>query len=235
MTHNKLVVLFPLIFLSLFSFSQKTTEFGLLVGRSYYLGEINPTTHVGNDVGNLAIGAAFRFNLNKRYSLKATILQTTLKAKDVNNDLAFNQMRNAEFENDLTEGAATIEFNFLPYETGDKDFFFSPYLFVGFAIYSHSPKLKINEAEYPNAEEGRSTHLSFPFGTGIKVSLARKVSLSFEWGFRKTSNDHLDGLPNREFDIFELSKNYDNDWYSVNAFMLTYKLSDKGPCPAYNF
>lgn len=220
---------------SFFSFAQKTTEFGLLLGRSYYLGEINPSTHLGNGVGSFNYGATFRYNLNKRYSLKATASRTTLQAEDQVSELDFNLARDASFENEVTEFAATIEFNFLPYETGDPDHFFSPYLFIGFSLYGSSPEILINENEVPEADEGQSTNLAYPFGAGLKLSLSQKLSLSFEWGFRKTSNDNLDGLPNRFAELYEWGKNYDNDWFVANNFMLTFKLSDPGPCPAYNF
>lgn len=220
---------------SLQSFGQKTTEFGVLLGRSYYLGELNPKTHFGNESGSFTYGAAFRYNLNRRYSLKATFLKTNLQIKDANAELAFNQTRQAEFENNLTEFATTIEFNFLPFEMDNKDFFFSPYLFVGPSIYRSKPSILIQKAEVPEADENASTKIALAFGAGLKLSISRKLNLSFEWGFRKTSDDNIDGLPNRILDFYEQGKSYDNDWYVVSAFMLTYKLSDKGPCPAYNF
>ncbi|MEQ8908352.1 MAG: DUF6089 family protein [Vicingaceae bacterium] len=222
-------------FFSLALHGQKTTEFGILLGRSYYLGELNPTTHYGNGIGNFTYGAAFRYNLNKRYSLKTTLLRTNLQAQDENAELAFNLARQAEFENELTEFATNIEFNFLPYEMGSRDHFFSPYLFVGISVYRSKPSILIQGNEVPEADESASTKIAFPFGAGLKLSLGRKLNLSFEWGFRKTSDDNIDGLPNRFLDLYEQGKDYDNDWYAISAFMLTYQLSDKGPCPAYNF
>jgi len=36
-------------------------------------------------------------------------------------------------------------------------------------------------------------------------------------------------------DVFESGKTYDNDWFVVSGFMLTYKITREGPCPVYNF
>lgn len=164
-------VLLTLLFFALGStiiFAQKTTEFGLFLGRSYYNGEINPTTHWGNGVGSFTYGGAFRYNLNKRYSLKATLVQTKLSAEDELADIQFNTFRKASFETKLTEFAGTIEFNFLPYQTGDKKHFFSPYLFVGFSIYKYKPSVSI-EGPLSSKEDlsDGGTKLAMPFGPGI--------------------------------------------------------------------
>lgn len=218
--------------LSLSISAQKTAEFGLMLGRSYYLGEVNPKTHWGDGVGSLAYGAIFRYNLNKRYSLKLNLNRTTLEGDDEAREYSFNRNRKALFETRLTEIATTIEFNFLPYKVGERDKAFSPYLFVGPTYYWYNPSTTINGAEVVTEEAEESNGWAFAFGPGIKLNIGRKMSLNLEWGFRKTANDLLDGLPNREFEIFEQGKEYDDDWYVISGFMLTYKLTDEGPCPA---
>ncbi len=216
-------------------FSQKSFELGPYLGRSYYLGEINPKTHVGNGVGNLAIGGILRYNLNKRYSLKAAVVRTKLSAQDEETEFPFNLQRNAEFESNLTDLSANIEFNFLPYAIGDKKHFFSPYLFTGFSYFFYNPSTTVNGIEVPDENEGRSSSLAFAFGPGIKVNLGRKISFAIEWGFRKTFIDDLDGLPNNTEDLLEQGKAYDNDWYVLSGVILTYKITNTGPCPMQNF
>ena len=125
------VALFFILISTLLGFSQKTAELGVFIGRSYYLGELNPRTHWGNGVGSFTYGGVFRYNLNERYTLKSSIIRTTLSARDEWESFHFNTQRLASFENTITEFAGEIEFNFLPYKMGDKRHFFSPYLFVG--------------------------------------------------------------------------------------------------------
>lgn len=215
--------------------AQKTTEFGLTVGRSYYIGELNPKTHWGNGVGSLNYGAVFRLNLNDRYSLKAALIRTKLSASDQNVDLPFNLQRSASFESKLTEFSTTIEFNFLPYQLGDKKHFFSPYLFVGISYFDFDNSIEVNGFSPQPTDESGGGQFAMPFGPGFKLNIHRKVSLAVEWGFRRTGTDLLDGLENRFKSDFETGKPYDNDWFVVSGFMLTYKLTRVGPCPVYNF
>ena len=65
-----------LFFLLIFSASffttnaqRKTAELGLFIGRSYYLGELNPKAHVGNGVVGFTYGGILRYNLNQEYSI----------------------------------------------------------------------------------------------------------------------------------------------------------------------
>lgn len=221
------------------SFSQKkipkTTELGIFLGRSYYLGELNPKTHIGNDIGSFAFGALFKYNLNRRYSLRAGLNFGGIHADDENVDLPFNQYRKASFESRLTEGHVLLEFNFMPYELGNEQYAFSPYLFVGPAFYISNPDFEQETAfpveENEEEEQASNLNLSMPFGFGFKFNLSRRWGLSLEWGFRKGSDD-LDGLPNLLGESFENGKDYDKDWYSFSGILITYKLSKKGPCPA---
>ena len=215
--------------------AQKTAELGIMLGRSYYLGEVNPKTHWGNGVGSFSYGVLLRYNLNDRYSLKLGLNRARLEGVDTDSDLLFNRARKAEFNTKLTELTANIEFNFLPYKLGDKDKPFSPYLFTGFSYYWYNPETSINGSEVVTSEVNSGEGIAFAFGPGIKLNLGRKMSFNFEWGFRKTFNDYLDGLPNVNNGIFEQAKEYNNDWYAIMSFMLTYKITNEGPCPAMNF
>lgn len=213
---------------------KKTSELGILLGRSYYMGELNPSTHIGNETGSLNYGIVYRRNLNYRYSLKATLAQTELRAADEHMDYAFNQARNASFQNLITELAGSIEFNFLPYAIGHKENPFSPYLFFGLNVFTGKPETYINEVQLEGETTERFTSLAYSFGPGFKLNISPRLGLSFEWGFRKTNNDHIDGLPNRMLKVFEVGKVYDNDWFVSSNFMLTYRITNLGQCPVYN-
>lgn len=225
-----------LFLVGLFTFGQKTTEFGPLLGRAYYLGELNPKTHWGNNVGSFAYGAVLRYNLNPRYSLKASYIRTKVSAEDKVTPFPFNnRFRKASFNSTINDFSGQIEFNFMPYETGSKDFFFSPYVFIGVSAYTTNTSSEFEGVVQPNQENNDGLQWAFPFGPGFKLSLGGKVSLAFEWGFRKTSNDFIDGNPNRFNEIYEFGKEYDDDWYVMSGFMLTYRLTRIGPCPVYHF
>lgn len=234
MLRKALFILFCFAFLAESLYAQRTAEVGLLVGRSYYIGEVNPETHVGSDVGSFTYGGLFRYNLNMRYSLRLSAARTTLSAEDKQANLLFNTARDLSFETKLTDISGVIEFNFLPFELGSKKHFFSPYLFVGLSVFNYDPSTKIGETEIEREETKGGTAIAFPFGPGMKLSLGKNLSLAVEWGFRKTSKDDLDGLPNRE-DIFETGKPHDNDWYVMSGVMITYRITQLSPCPYYGF
>ncbi|MFT5666587.1 MAG: hypothetical protein ACI9DK_000772 [Vicingaceae bacterium] len=215
--------------------SQKTADIGVFLGRSYYMGELNPRTHWGDGVGSFTIGGIFRYNLNERYSLKGSIVRATLSANDKFETFEFNRQRSASFENTITEFSGVLEFNFLPYKKGDKQKFFTPYLFVGLSYYLNDVTVTVDGFNPPPVNQEGGGRLAMPFGPGVKLSLGKKWDFSLEWGFRKTGYDLIDGLENRIEDSFETGKDYDNDWFAVSGFMLSYKLTNEGPCPVYNF
>ncbi|MAY83129.1 MAG: hypothetical protein CMP59_03265 [Flavobacteriales bacterium] len=215
--------------------AQKIAEFGPTVGRSYYLGEINPKTHIGNGVGSLSYGLIFRYNLNERWALKLNLNRATLTAEDESMDFLFNQSRLASFETKVTEITGNIEFNFLPFRIGTPNKSFSPYLFTGFSYFWYNPSTYIEGAEVVTSESADGNGLAFVFGPGIKTNIGKKFSIAVEWGFRKTGTDALDGLPNKIGELYELGKDYDNDWYVISGIMLTFKLTNEGPCPGLYF
>lgn len=235
----KQFLIFFLLLVGLRAFSQKaapkTWELGVLIGRSYYSGELNPKTHVGNEVGNLAFGALARYNINRRYSLRGGLNFGGLNAEDENVELPFNQYRMASFESRFTEVHVLLEFNFMPYEIGEPSFPFSPYLYVGPGFFFNNVDFYqegLSEDSEEGEEEDKSTaKLTLPFGLGFKLNIGQRLALNLEWGFRK-AGDEIDGLPNVLENGNQNGKSYNKDWYSVAGIVITYSLSKKGPCPA---
>ena len=164
------------------------------------------------------------------------VTRTTRSAEDQNVNFPFNNQRAGSFESNLSELSGTIEFNFFPYKLGDKTYWGTPYLFVGISYYSFNPSAEFQQFGNPQPiDESGGNELALPLGLGFKLSISKKIALSMEWGFRKTGNDLIDGLENRFNNTFETGKAYDNDWFVITGFSLTYKLTDEGSCPAYNF
>ena len=163
------------------------------------------------------------------------LVRTTVESADDQTEFPFNQQRDANFESRITEFSGTIEFNFFPYKLGDKKHWGTPYLFVGLSYYKASPDITVEGFNPQPIDESGKTAFALPFGPGFKLNISNKIALALEWGFRKTGNDQIDGLENRFNEIFETGKEYDNDWFIVSGFMLTYKLTNDGACPAYNF
>ena len=159
-------------------------EFGVLGGTGYYLGDMN-STHFKNL--RVAGGVTYRTNFDRRFSFKSSALYTNIYADDANSSDPINVNRNLSFESDIIELSGQVEFNFLPYETGNALYSWSPFVFIGAAIYNHNPKSEASDGQwyslqelgtegqtttsFPNRKKYALTQLSMPFGGGVKIGV----------------------------------------------------------------
>lgn len=207
-------ILVILIFLSLTVAAQKTVgpkrishDIGIMIGGSYYLGELNPSKHFS--MSQPAFGVLYRLNPNHRLALRAAFNYGAIMGDDSQSDDDDQIARNLNFKSTLSELSAVVEFNFIDYRINVSKHFFSPYVFLGFAVLRHNPKASI-QSKYvelqplttegqgtsldPNTKKYKLTQFTIPFGIGAKLNLAKNVGLSFEWGMRKTFTDYLDDV-----------------------------------------
>jgi hypothetical protein len=83
------------------------------------------------------------------------------------------------------------------------------------------------------ASNNISNHFSVPFGLGAKYMVSQNATIGFEWGFRKTFRDNIDGVVNPGGTLDKSSTN-NADWYSFAGFFITFRLFNKGKeCPVY--
>ncbi len=217
-----------------FLYAQKTLEGGLLLGGTYYLGEINSSTQFHSI--EPAAGLFVRQNLNKRWAIRASFTAGALSADDQFFSSKYQKMRNIHFNTPILEMIAQAEFNFLPYKLGSKRYTspFTPYLAsgIGFLLAGNS----INPY-----------NITIPLSVGMKWSVSKKLELGMEWSFRKTFSDYLDNLSGKQYDLTTMKTSskpkykqnafyYDKDWYSFVGVFITYKIFQSGsPCKAYDF
>lgn len=179
-------------------------EVGLLIGGSTYKGELS--NHLFNTKFlHFAIGGFYRHNWNRHWSWKLAVNYGKVSGDDAKSDDGFQLDRNLSFHSTILEVSPQVEFNFFPYETGNRQYPFTPYLFTGFSAFRFNPKAEYGGDEYelqPLGTEGqgyngsrRYRRLSFaiPFGGGIKIS-AGKIGIGIEVGARKAFTDYLDDV-----------------------------------------
>tara|TARA_B100000683_G_C12451978_1_gene540472 strand:+ start:528 stop:1373 length:846 start_codon:yes stop_codon:yes gene_type:complete len=194
-------------------------EFGILGGTGYYVGDLN-NMHFNNL--RVAGGITFRKNFDRRFSFKSSALYTNVYADDANSSDPLNVNRNLHFKSDIIELSGQIEFNFLPYETGNSLYPFSPFIFTGVSIFNFNPKAEALDGQWYDLQElgteGQGTtsfqnrkpysltQLSIPFGGGVKIGVSDDFNIIIEYGLRKTFTDYIDdvsttyaGIPS-EFD-----------------------------------
>ena len=186
---------------------QPNQEFGILGGAGYYIGDMN-STHFNNS--RIAGGITYRKNFDRRFSFKSSALYTNVYADDKNSNDAIKENRNLHFKSDIIELSGQIEFNFLPYETGNSLYSWTPFIFTGVSIFNYNPKAEASDGQWYNLQElgteGQGTtsfqdrkkysltQLSIPFGGGVKIGVSDNFNIIFEYGLRKTFTDYIDDV-----------------------------------------
>jgi hypothetical protein len=185
------------------------SEIGPFLTGSFYFGELNTETPFKNT--HLGGGLVYRYNFNYRWAFKVSGLYGKISGSDAQSPFLVERQRNLSFQSTIYEGSAQLEFNFLPYEIGNKKMPFSPYMFGGLSVFNFNPKTSYNnedvklrdfgtEGQGTSAPQGKKyakTQVSIPFGMGFKVNLVGKFGLAVEWGLRKTYTDYLDDISSR--------------------------------------
>lgn len=218
-THKNILSVKKLIILILFVSSllpsleaQRGWEAGGWLGVSHYFGDLN----TNKDLNNLgpALGAFGRYNFNNRVAFRLGANFGVVSADDADSQNTFERSRNLHFRSTIFDGVAQMEFNFLPYNHGSRQEFFTPYLLAGVAFYRYNPKAEY-EGEWvelaPLGTEGQfrgEEYYTFKgglaYGGGVKISLSYQWSIEFELSSRVLFSDYLDDVSTVYPDIDEL-------------------------------
>jgi hypothetical protein len=184
------------------------TEVGILLGTSYYLGDLN-TTHFKNILP--AGGLVIRKNIDRRFSYKAELLYLNLAADDRNDPTdTIAIARGLHFKSPIYELAGQIEFNFLPYEPGNPLYTWTPFVYTGISFFHFNPKAENKDGLWVDLQElgteGQGTtsfpdrskyalaQFAIPFGGGLKIAVNPSFNIILEYGVRKTFTDYLDDI-----------------------------------------
>jgi hypothetical protein len=186
-------------------YAQKN-EFGIFLGGSYYIGDLNPYQQFKNT--RPAAGLVYRKNMNYRYAMKYALNYGKLTASDAKSGDAAQKARNLNFMTNLWEATAQFEFNFFPFETSNWKTPATPFVFIGLSAFRFNPKANVNGSYVALRDlgtEGQGTAYykrkkystiqpSIPFGIGLKSTLGKHIGVAFEWGMRKTFTDYIDDV-----------------------------------------
>jgi hypothetical protein len=200
------------------AFSQDK-EVGIHLGVTEYLGDLT-WKHVSWNESKLGGGAFFRYYFTPRFNFKGGIYFGNISGYDGNKDSSIAGAawyREFEFTSHLLDLHAQIEYNILPFISGNKLRNWSPYVFTGISVFNFSPKATLNGVVHklqPLGTEGQGrpgygpkyalTQVSIPYGFGIKYSFKRPRSSRqlnlYLWNIgiyvsqNKTFTDHLDDV-----------------------------------------
>ncbi|MGC6470578.1 MAG: DUF6089 family protein [Flavobacteriales bacterium] len=197
------------------------SELGLMLGTSYYMGDLND---IHFRLARPASAIQYKTNLNRRFAVRGSFSIGELRGSDKLNQIdtaKFN--RNLHFKSPIYEVGGMIEFNFFPYETGNRRYPFTPYIFSGFSLFNFNPQARKMDTENPFDNDGDASNnpwldlqplgtegqfstrypekdpyqliqVAIPLGVGLKASIGKSFSLSLEYGFRKIFTDYLDDV-----------------------------------------
>jgi len=193
---SAILLVFPLN-----SRAQNTLEVGAFGGGSYYLGDINPALHFNQM--QLAYGGVARYNIDNRWTIKASFYHGKVKGDDTKTNAIAN--RELNFITRINDISVVAEFSWFEYYTGSKKSFFTPYLFVGISYFMFKPKTIDGTELQPLGTEGQNvgfdgrkpyalSGFALPFGIGVKYSINKRIGLAFEWGMRKALTDYIDDV-----------------------------------------
>jgi hypothetical protein len=207
------VLLAGLVLTSQTSFAQmRGWEAGGWLGASNYFGDLNTNWRL-NRV-HLAGGLMARYVFNDRLSLRFGANMGEISASDADSKNIYEQRRNLSFRSLIEEGTMQFEFNFLPYIHGHRDYFYTPYIFLGPTIYHFNPQAQYQGTWYNlremgtegqfRGEEYNTTQGAIIYGIGFKIDLSYRWSLNFELSGRKLFTDYIDDVSGVYADVRDI-------------------------------
>ncbi|MDB4088350.1 DUF6089 family protein [Flavobacteriales bacterium] len=213
---KKIFISFLILIFSLNTYSQ-SEQFGLWIGTSFYLGDLNPSPNKNFHKNiNPALGIMYKRNhRNLRYSYRLQFMYGKVEAYDFQSGDAWQENRNLNFQSTILELGAIMEVNFVRYQVGEiKKLNKTPFLFFGLAGYNFKPKGLYNDSWYDLqalSTEGQETslndtkkyklnQLAIPVGIGYKVNMSENLSFAFEAGARILFTDYLDDVSTKYVD-----------------------------------
>jgi hypothetical protein len=190
----------------------KHTEIGLLLGAIHYAGDLNQKFNIPRNISPGASLIIQRNSVNTRWGWRNAFSAGRFSAADKFSKDDYLQNRNLSVRTFVAEYSSQLVFNFFPYEIGGNtpgmSFPFTPYVFVGGALYYFAPKAELNGTYYKLRymdTEGQGTSIyqrkraaavqfAIPLGLGFKASINKKMGIGIEWGLRKLYTDYLDDV-----------------------------------------
>jgi hypothetical protein len=213
--NHRIKLLFIVAFV--FSFNTKAqqfrpnTEIGILLGTSYYLGDLN-TTHFNQPLP--AAGLIIRKNIDKRFAYKAEVMYLNIKSDERNSDDTIAKNRGLHFKSPIYELSGQVEFNFLPFHPGNPIYTWTPYVYSGISIFKFNPQAEDSNGEFtgswvdlqelgtegqgttkfPDKEKYSLIQYAIAMGGGFKIAVNPSFNIILEYGLRKTFTDYLDDV-----------------------------------------
>ncbi|QFZ54039.1 hypothetical protein FEZ18_04060 [Oceanihabitans sp. IOP_32] len=213
--------------LSITSSYSQNHELGVFVGGSNLIGDVGATNYISPNSPTL--GLIYKWNASPRHSWRASLIYSDLKAKDFKSDDPRRQQRDYNFDSNLLEISAGIEFTFFDFDLYDERTTGTPYLYSGISMAKHDNFYFFNGVQTP--ENNSSWAIGIPMALGFKTNIIDNFIIGIEVGARYTFSDAIDGSNPKEAinQQYRFGNINNNDWYVFSGVTLTYTFGIK-PC-----
>ena len=204
-------------------------EIGVFAGGSNFIGDVGATDYISPN--QLAFGVLARWNRSARHSFRVSVIFSELNGVDAKSDDPRRQQRDYEFNSNIVELSAGMEFTFLDFDLHTSGVKGTPYLYSGLTLTGYDNYYFSPVGEY-TSEGTSSWALGIPMAIGYKTNISNQIILAAEIGARYTFTDELDGSVADSEDIGEyvnFGNTNNNDWYMFTGITLTYTFGRR-PC-----
>ena len=171
----------------------------------------------------IAGSAFYRMNFSEIVTFRLAATIGKVKASETPID-AFAVERGHSFENSVLEISSVFEYHFLDFKSQKSLVNWSPYIFGGVGV--------ISVGNVPSNSGVGKVQPVLPVGVGFKHLIAKKYTLGFEAGARKTFFDHLDGISDGDLadKDYQYGNPKDDDWFFFTGISFSITLFNI-PCP----
>ena len=221
----KRLILFIFI-LGLTKLNAQIHEVGVFLGGSNYIGDVGKTNYINPN--ELAFGLVYKWNRSPRHAWRISYTQSKITANDLDSKVPGRYKRGYDFENNIKEVSAGLEFNFFDFNLHEFGRIVTPYVYTGISYTNYDELYVVGGVSKIDINSGV---FAIPMTVGIKSNIAPNFILGFEAGARYTLTDNLDGsLPkNEDLQSLKFGNINSKDWYVFTGFTLTYTFGEK-PC-----
>lgn len=221
----KRLILFIFI-LGLTKLNAQIHEVGVFLGGSNYIGDVGKTNYINPN--ELAFGLIYKWNRSPRHAWRISYTQSKITANDLDSKVPGRYKRGYNFENNIKEVSAGLEFNFFDFNLHEFGRIVTPYVYTGISYTNYDELYVVGGVSKIDINSGV---FAIPMTVGIKSNIAPNFILGFEAGARYTLTDNLDGsLPkNEDLQSLKFGNINSKDWYVFTGFTLTYTFGEK-PC-----
>lgn len=167
--------------------------------------------------------AFYRMNFSEIVTFRLAATIGKVKADETPID-AFAQQRAHSFSNSVLEISSVFEYHFLDFKSEKSLVNWSPYIFGGIGV--------ISVGNVPSNSGVGKVQPVLPVGFGFKHLIAKKYTIGFEAGARKTFFDQIDGISDGDQTIkdYQYGNPKDDDWFFFTGISFSVTLFNI-PCP----